>query len=827
MVKERIKLDNWFFTQIEMTEIEGMHHKIRGKSSIDLLQIELKPFITPGTLQSNLAKILDLDPYYEENMREFDSYENMALVLFSEFNLDEVNEKLQINFEYIDTISEIYIDGVSVEKTSNAFIQQTIKIPPTHVSIGKNLITIFLFPAMAYINNEADLPEIRDRVFVRKPAYNYGWDFAPRVILTGIGKSIIEARNALTLGDIFVYTESINLNKAIIKVEWKNKTSYADNFSFQIVIMDEKNDEIYNNQFSQFLEIGEHIHDQNIDIQNPKLWWPNGYGKQPLYRIEVREKSSGTTMHSLFGIRKIELLLQEEDEHRFIFEINGVKIWAKGGNWVPTDALTNFSTNEKYEKLLLLAKNANFNMIRVWGGGVVEKKTFYELCDELGILIWHDFQFACSMYPEDEGYLKNVEKEISGILTRLRNHPSIALWCGNNENEWIDFQHYTESYREERKFGEKLHQLKKNLCQKLDPSRPYWRSSPWSPTSESSFSYDPNSQDEGNCHDWFVWHGVGQPDLQPPEFENYASNHARFISEFGIQSFPVKSTIDRIFSKTIQESPNVVWEFHNLSLSNIKVNMKKFGEPKNIEEWILYTQTAQAFGMKFAIETWRSRKFKTAGALFWQYNEPWPTICWSVIDYYNNPKIAYYFIKRAFQPVITIYEKETNSVIIINDFTRTIECKLVLRKYSNYSSSELLSMKEYDLKIDSNGKITITDEITPLLKEEYLWIQLIYEKASFDSITFVSDPSEIKFPDPEILITFDKQKSLLTLLTYHDLAFLVELPNELEPEDNFFHLIPSFQRDIHINHLPEDKYIEIRIWSHKKKNIKIYETIPG
>jgi len=817
MLKKAVKLENWFFTSINLTKKEGLLDEIKEKFSIDSLQLDLKPFITPGTLQSNMVKYLEINPYYEENMRELDSYENMALILFSEFNLDKVDEKLQIVFDYIDTISEIYVNGALIGKSANAFIQQTIKIPPTHVLTGKNLITVFLFPAMAYINKEVDLPEIRDRVFVRKPAFNYGWDFAPRVILTGIGESYIESRKALTLEDIFIVTESINSQKAIINVEWKTKSSYADNFSFQLVIVDEKNDEVHNHQFSQFLEIGEHIHRQNIDIRNPQLWWPNGYGKQALYRIEVKEKSSGTTIHSLFGIRKTELLLKEDNENRFIFKINGVKIWAKGGNWVPTDALTNFSSKAKYRKLLMYAKNANFNMMRVWGGGVVEKKIFYELCDELGILIWHDFQFACSMYPEDDVYLKNVEREISGILTRLRNHPSIAIWCGNNENEWIDFQHYTENCREERKFGEKLHQLKRDLCQKLDPSRPYWRSSPWSPTSETSFSYDPNSRDEGNCHDWFVWHGVGQSDLQPPEFEHYAANHARFISEFGIQSFPVKSTIDEIFSKSIQESPNKVWEFHNLNLSKIRVNMKKFGEPQNIEEWILYTQAAQAFGMKFAIETWRSRKFETAGALFWQYNEPWPTICWSIIDYYNNLKIAYYFIKRAFQPVIAIYEKETNSIIIVNDFTKTIECKLVLRKYSKYSFSELLSMKEYDVKIDSNGKITIIDDITILLKEDCLWIQLFYENNSFDSIILACDPSEMKFPDPEILTTFDKQKSILTLTTSHELAFMVELSNELEPEDNFFHLIPSFHRKIHINRFPEDESIEIRIWSHKKK----------
>ena len=309
MLKKAVKLENWFFTSINLTKKEGLLDEIKEKFSIDSLQLDLKPFITPGTLQSNMVKYLEINPYYEENMRELDSYENMALILFSEFNLDKVDEKLQIVFDYIDTISEIYVNGALIGKSANAFIQQTIKIPPTHVLTGKNLITVFLFPAMAHINKEVDLPEIRDRVFVRKPAFNYGWDFAPRVILTGIGESYIESRKALTLEDIFIVTESINSQKAIINVEWKTKSSYADNFSFQLVIVDEKNDEVHNQQFSQFLEIGEHIHRQNIDIRNPQLWWPNGYGKQALYRIEVREKSSGTTIHSLFGIRKTELLL--------------------------------------------------------------------------------------------------------------------------------------------------------------------------------------------------------------------------------------------------------------------------------------------------------------------------------------------------------------------------------------------------------------------------------------------------------------------------------------------------------------------------------------
>jgi beta-mannosidase len=464
----------------------------------------------------------------------------------------------------------------------------------------------------------------------------------------------------------------------------------------------------------------------------------------------------------------------------------------------------------------MLAKKANFNMIRVWGGGVVEKEIFYKLCDEFGILIWHDFQFACSLYPEDEKYLANVETEISGIITRLRNHPSIVLWCGNNENEWIYFQHYTEDYRKEKKIGEKLHQLKNKLCRKLDPSRPYWRSSPWSPTSESSYFFNPNSQKEGNCHDWYVWHGVNQPKGEPPEYEYYASNNARFITEFGIQSFPGIPTINKIFSEVNQSSPNDIWEFHNCNLEKIKVNLRKFGEPQNIDDWILYSQAAQAFGMKFAIETWRSRKFETAGALIWQFNEPWPTICWSLVDYYNIPKMAYYFTKRAFEPVIPVYDFSSNKIIIINDLTE-IETDLMIKIYSIRGSLELKEQQK--VKVSKNSK-EIVEVCRKVKEDEYLWIHLQYEGTYYDNLILGDNPSKIEFPNPKILVELEENDQILTLSS-KELAFLLQLPLELEPSDNYFHLFPSYPQRIQLKKLPPTKSIEIKIWNYGSQTFPI------
>jgi beta-mannosidase len=324
---ERKKLEEWYYIISDISEQRKIVTQIRNKNLLNSLPFSLSPFKVPGTLQSNIVDSLKLNPYYEENMRNLDSYEKKMLILFSEFSLDEIYENLQIVFERIDTISEIYVNGNSIGKTENAFIQHTVKIPSNHLSIGKNLLTVLLSPAMSKIDKKANLSKIRDRVFVRKPAYNYGWDFAPRAVLIGIGSAYVESRKAINLRDIYIVTESFNSHEAFIKVEWKSVNSCADNFSFQLKIFDENQNEVYGTQFSQFLEVGEHIQRKSIKIQHPQLWWPNGYGKQALYKLEVKENSSGSIMHSSFGIRIVELVLNENGkDNRFIFKVNNIKM---------------------------------------------------------------------------------------------------------------------------------------------------------------------------------------------------------------------------------------------------------------------------------------------------------------------------------------------------------------------------------------------------------------------------------------------------------------------------------------------------------------------
>ncbi len=817
-----LKLDNWTFKIFKLDDKEDIVKSLSDPVLLQSIRKEMKPFYTPGTLQSNIASLTDLNPYFEDNMKKLEYLEEYYLLLHAEFPLSDLDRDYCLWVDYIDTMAQIFFNGVEIRNTSSAHIQYKFHLP-TDLIQSVNTVSLIISPPMSFVDKEIDLPEVeyKDRVFIRKPTYNYGWDFAPRSLLVGIGESKVLIENSVEFSDLFVETTKLSDKFAELSFSVTLNSEIEGPLDFILEISQVNNPTtIFQDTFPVELKLGMNSLKKNVKIENYNLWWPNGTGKQSLYELRLFESTKKFKINERFGIRTVNLILEEEGENSFIFEVNGKKIFARGANWVPTDSLTNFGDEWRYRKLLSLAKNGNFNMIRIWGGGVVEDDRFYDICDEFGIMIWHDFQFACSVYPEHDKFLSVVETEISSIIRRLRNHPSIVLWCGNNENEWIDYQSLLPQIRLENKFGDKLHQMKKHLCSQLDPSRPYWRSSPWSPSSDNNHEFDPNSMDEGNNHDWCVWHGVGQPNLEPPEYDAYAENHAKFITEFGIQSFPSRSTINQIFSRQTQVKPNTIWEFHNLILPKIKINMKKMGEPTNIDEWILYTQAAQAFGMKFAIETWRARKFNTAGALIWQFNEPWPTICWSLIDYYGIPKMAYWFVKRSFNPVIIVKVPNENTFVVISDLLHSVNGELKVKNLN--LEGDILWENTYEISIESNSKTKIDLGELKLEKSDLLWVKFTNDNVKVEDIIFMSDPRDIRFPTPKIDANLNGNS--LTLLS-SKLALLVHLPNELEPNDNYFHLIPNISKEITLKEIPKDHEIKIKIWNNPFMEISLNNNL--
>jgi len=406
-------------------------------------------------------------------------------------------------------------------------------------------------------------------------------------------------------------------------------------------------------------------------VENPRLWWTHDLCEPALYdlRVFLREDRTYVAHHqSCVGIRTLDLDQSPDPAERstrfFRFVLNGVGIFARGANWIPADSFVGAIEEERYEKLLGAAKEASMNMLRVWGGGIYERDVFYNLCNELGLLVWQDFMFACATYPEaDPNFVAEVEAEARYQVRRLRSHPCLALWCGNNENQWIHDRTFW--YRHHNKVPGALYydKILPRVVAELDGETPYWPGSPYGGS-------DYNAREEGNVHNWEVWHGnfprrFGEKPRTNPTPENvsylrYAEDTGRFISEFGMHAAPVYETLRRVIppEQLYRHSPSM--DHHNKDEPKNKgdnLMLTVTGLPKNLEKYIDYSMIAQAEGLKFGIEHFRRRKPHCSGTLFWQLKDCWPVLSWSVLDYYGFAKAGYYYVKRAYAPVLASFKQ--------------------------------------------------------------------------------------------------------------------------------------------------------------------------
>jgi len=399
----------------------------------------------------------------------------------------------------------------------------------------------------------------------------------------------------------------------------------------------------------------------NITIPHPRLWWPNGLGAHPLYTFRARLLINGKLVDeasSRTGLRSLELRQQRDDAgESFTFVINGVPVFAKGGNWIPADSFPSRITKEKYRQLLESVRDTSMNMLRVWGGGIYESDDFYELCDEMGILVWQDFMFGCSLYPADEAFLENVRQEAVDNVKHLRNHPSIAIWVGNNEIEsgWFHW-----GWKE--KLPAKLwddylkifYGVLPEVCKSLDPARPYWPSSP-----SSNLQDDPESQKMGDVHYWQVWHASAP-------FTDYEKQSPRFMSEYGFQSFPQLETVatytepgDRDVSSPVM----MTHQRHPRGNQLIREYMlREYPEPKDFESFLYVSQVLQAEGIKIGAEHLRRIMPHNMGSLFWQIDDCWPVASWSSIDYTGRWKALQYYARRFYNEILISPHEENGQL---------------------------------------------------------------------------------------------------------------------------------------------------------------------
>jgi beta-mannosidase len=572
--------------------------------------------------------------------------------------LDE--ERVFLVCDGLDTLSDVTLNGHPVGRAANMFRCYRWDVTSLLVE-GENELRITFSSVVAAIRaRQAEQPllspsqSIPGGPYVRKAPCQFGWDWGPQLPPIGIWKDVrLEGYTLARLDDVHLrqhHADGAVVVSAGVTVErWQAADLRVllrltgPNGEAQEVVGDLKGD----------ATVGE----LEVEVADPQLWWPNGTGgAQPLYDVEVALYQGETLRDQRtfqLGLRTLELR-QEPDEFgtSFTFVVNGVPIFAKGANWIPADSFPTRISDDTLEHLIRSAASAHMNMLRVWGGGLYEEERFYDLCDRYGILVWQDFIFSCSIYPDDEPFFENVRAEAVENVRRLRHRASLALWCGNNEMEegWVawgwnspDDQRFKEAY--DRMF----HRFLPEICSAEDPDRPYWPSSP----SSNMPLVDPNSVRAGDTHNWEVWHG-NQP------FGHYRNHNSRFVSEFGFQSLPPLETVRTYADEADWNMTSYIMEHHQRNAAGnskiINYMTDHFCLPNDFESLVYLTQLLQAEAVRTGVEYWRRNRC-TGGALYWQLNDCWPVASWASLDYFGRWKALHYAARRFYAPVLLSAEE--------------------------------------------------------------------------------------------------------------------------------------------------------------------------
>ncbi len=651
---------DWQFRQLGATEWN--HAKVPGGVHTDLM--------TSGSIP---------DPFLADNEKhvtwvaEADWEYRTSFTCPSEL-LSE--EKVLLVCDGLDTLAKVVLNGHELGQTNNMFRRYQWEVKELLNTKGDNNLTITFASAVKYIREKQvarEMPgpyhSIAGGPYIRKAPCQFGWDWGPKLPPIGIWKDIrLEGYSIARIDDVHLrqtHTENQVTVEARLKVQrWGNVPISA------VIHITTPTGEIIKTD-TAFSHLDEMI--VNVPIFHPDLWWPNGYGGQPLYQVEVSLYSSDTTGERLLdqlkyqvGLRKIELRQQEDQWGRcFAFVVNNVQILAKGSNWIPADSFPTRITNESLENLIRSAAETHQNMLRVWGGGFYEDERFYDLCDQYGILVWQEFIFSCSVYPlYDPDFLENIRLEVVENVRRLRHRASLALWCGNNEMEWgwVDWSWNRPDLQDLKvAYNQFFHHTLPAWCQAEDPDHSYW---PSSPSSDTPF-IDPNGQHQGDAHYWDVWHGG-------KSFTAYRQQYPRFMSEFGFQSLPPLETIRTYAKEEDWNMTSYIMEQHQKNTSGnsmmVRQMLDMFRLPKDFSSLVYLSMALQAEGIRYGVEHWRRYPERVAGILYWQLNDCWPVASWSSLDYFGRWKALHYAAHRFYAPLmLSIDDKPPEQRVFVSN----------------------------------------------------------------------------------------------------------------------------------------------------------------
>nr|WP_275422406.1 glycoside hydrolase family 2 protein [Paenibacillus mucilaginosus] len=787
------------------------------------------PAAVPGCVHTDLLRNGKIeDPFYGTNEKRLqwidkEDWEYRTSFAASSEQLSQAN--VELVFDGLDTYADVTLNGQPILSADNMFRswradvkellqeENTLRIrfrSPIQEDLPKLRALGYALPAANDQSEAGGLGDEKVSVFARKAPYHYGWDWGPRFVTSGIWKDVrLESWSGIRIRDFHIRQDQVTAEAARLTALVEVESDEA--WSGELRVSAE------GRQWSRDvrLEAGSHTVELAAELESPRLWWSRGLGAQELTDFRA-ELVSGGDVHAqetvTTGLRSAKLV-REKDAHgtSFYIELNGVPVFCKGANHIPNDSFVTEVTYERYRHEVASAAEANMNMLRVWGGGIYEHDDFYRLCDEYGILVWQDFMFACSMYPGDEAFLASVRAEAEENVKRLRRHPSVVLWCGNNEMDtaWSHYDEnagwgwkkkYSPELREKiwRDYEAIFHEILPQTIRALSPETDYWPSSPMREVTGDANQHATSSSPDGDIHYWGVWHNV-----EP--FSNYKVHIGRFMSEYGFQSFPEEKTVE---TYAAEEDMALVSEVMLSHQKNGRGNMlikeymdQYLSEPKDFRSFLYMSQVLQGEAMKTAIEAHRRRMGFTMGSLYWQMNDCWPVASWAGMDYLGRWKALQYYAKRSFRDVMLSLDENDGKVEIhgVSDLqvplTGTLELRLldfqgnVLRQWS--ASVTLAANAAGHLK--SLAREEVLEGADPAS---------VVLTARFEGSEGATDLKEhyfvpvkdLRLEEPGVRVTRRTEgEQVLITLEADRLAKQVWLSSEAEGHfsDNFFDLLPG------------------------------------
>jgi len=784
----------------------------------------------PGCVHTDLLATKQIaDPLYRDNEMQQQWIGKTDWDYETAFDVPAATlqrQHVELVFKGLDTYADVTLNGQAILHTDNMFREWRAEVKPLLKATGNRLLIHFRSPLnevanlpkkygynLFAINDEQAMGIVGDKgpvlsPYTRKAPYHYGWDWGPRFVGMGIWQPVqLEGWDAAKITDFHVVQRQLSAQAAQLGLVVAYVGAATASGPATLVLETTGPTGQPGPRLEQAVTLQPNHHEvtAELHLDNPQRWFPAGYGAQPLYSFKATLLQGGQPVgeaRTRIGLRTL-ALRREKDAYgkSFEFVVNGIPIFAKGVNWIPADIFQTRVTTARYHKLLQAAKDCNMNMVRVWGGGIYENQYFYDTCDDMGLLVWQDFLFACSFYPGDEAFNNNVRAELTYQVRRLRDHPSIAIWVGNNENEvaWQQWgvpekmgshklevwSNYLRLYRD----------LIPSVLKNEDPSRPYMSSSP-----SADFEDMAGSQVNGDMHYWDVWGGTAP-------ISDYEKQTPRFMSEYGFQSFPELKSVQQFTVAADHDIASPVMKEHQRSaVGNPRLQeylLRDYKEPKDFASFLYVSQVLQAQAIKLAAEHLRRNRPRTMGSMYWQLDDCWGVASWSSIDYYGRWKALQYYAKRFYAPVLVSPHEEGENVRIYVVSDQLTATPATLRVRLLDFSGKVLYKQSAALQVEPlTSKVYLDIPKTKLLKGRNLK-QVVLNCALQAGGTTLSTnthyfalPKEMALPKANITATWQPATDSTYQVTLKSKTLAREVWLSLAQgdgffDDNFFDLLPG------------------------------------